>query len=59
MPARLDRPATLKDIRLYDEDIGFLAPVLAARNITLNEYVRDLVHRACNAKRVELGMKKL
>lgn len=58
MPARLDRPATLKDIRLYDEDLAFLHPILTARNVKLNEFVRDLVHQSCNARRRALGIKE-
>lgn len=56
MPARLDRPATKRDLRIYDEDWLFIAPLCATGNITPSEWVRDLVHRAANAKRRELGL---
>lgn len=56
MPARLDRPASKRDIRLYDEDVEFLGPYLERHNSNLNEFARELVHRAANAKRRELGL---
>lgn len=59
MPARLSLPATKRDIRLYDADVEFLAPLLDQANVTLNEYVRDLLHRAANVKRRELGLPTL
>lgn len=56
MPAALPAPSSKHDIRLYDSDVTLLAPLLANRNSTLNEFVRDLVHRAANSKRRELGL---
>lgn len=56
MAARLDRPASKRDIRLFDEDVDFLTPYLERHNSTLNEFVRGLTHRAANAKRKELGL---
>lgn len=56
MPARLDHPASKHDIRLFDDDVAFLSGYLARHNSTLNEFVRDLVHRAANEKRRALGL---
>lgn len=56
MPARLDPPAHKHDIRLFDEDAEFLTGYLARHNSTLNEFVRDLVHRAAVEKRRALGL---
>lgn len=56
MPAKLDKPSILKDIRLYAEDVSLLESLLHKNHSTLNAYVRELVHNAANRERRKLGI---
>lgn len=56
MPARLPSPASKHDIRLFDADVDFMRPLLERQNSTLNDFVRDLFHRAANLHRARLGL---
>jgi len=56
MPAKLEAPAEKTDIRLFTADKEFMEPLLRGRNSSINEFVRDLFHRAANIKRQELGI---
>lgn len=59
MPAKLPEYAPKTDIRIYQADLDFLRPYLAARNITVNDFVRRVTRLAANAKRKEVGQPPL
>lgn len=56
MPAKLPYPAVKTDIRLWADDVAFLAPYLEARNSDITTVTRELVHRYANQVRAQLSL---